>query len=50
MKVEKLHKAVIDYYSNSYHHPIGKKAINADYSALIEKNESHLNIVKWNII
>ena len=29
---------VVDQYNNTYHHSIGKKAINADYSALTENN------------
>ena len=40
---------LIDYYSNSYHHPIGKKAINADYSALIEKIESNPEAPKFKV-
>ena len=26
---------LVDQYSNTYHHPIAKKRINADYSVLI---------------
>ena len=29
---------LVDQYKNTYHHSIGKKAINADYSALTENN------------
>ena len=29
---------LVDQYNNTYHHSIGKKAINADYSALTENN------------
>ena len=29
---------LVDQYTNTYHHSIGKKAINADYSALTENN------------
>ena len=30
---------IVDQYSNTYHHSINKKPINADYSALTEKIE-----------
>ena len=29
---------LVDQYNNTYHHSIGKKAINVDYSALTENN------------
>ena len=29
---------LVDQYNNTYHHSIGKKAINANYSALTENN------------
>ena len=29
---------LVDQYKNTYHHYINKKLINADYSALTEKN------------
>ena len=29
---------LVDQYNNNYHHSIQKKPINADYSALSEKN------------
>ena len=29
---------LVDQYNNTYHHSINKKPINADYSALTEKN------------
>ena len=31
---------LVDEYSNTYHHSIGKTPIDADYSALTEKNET----------
>ena len=32
---------LVDQYSNTYHTSIGKKPINADYSALTEKIETN---------
>ena len=32
---------LIDQYNNTFHHSISKKPINADYSALTEKNENN---------
>ena len=34
-------KSYLGYLNNTYHRPIGKKSINADYSALTEKIESN---------
>ena len=33
-------KRSVDQYNNTYHHSIGEKPINADYSALTKKNDS----------
>ena len=33
---------LVDQYSNTYHHSINKRPINADYSALTENIESNL--------
>ena len=32
---------LVNQYNNTYHHSVNKKSINADYSAFIEKNETH---------
>ena len=32
---------LVDKFSNSYHHSIGKKKLNADYSALTEEIEKN---------
>ena len=32
---------LVDEYNNAYHHPIDKKPIDADYSALSEKIETN---------
>ena len=34
-------KSYLGYLNNTYHRPIGKKSIKADYSALTEKIESN---------
>ena len=35
---------LVDQYNNSYHHSVGKKAIDADYSALIKKIETNRKV------
>ena len=32
---------LVDQYNNTYHHSVGKKPINADYSILTEKTETN---------
>ena len=32
-------KKLVNHYNKTYHHSIAKKLINADYSALTEKNQ-----------
>ena len=38
---------LVDQYNNTSHHCIGKKPINADYSALNEKIETNHNAPKF---
>ena len=40
---------LVDQYNNTYHHCIDKKPINADYSALTEKNETNLKAPKFKV-
>ena len=40
---------LVDQYNNTYHHSINKKPINADYSALTEKNETNPKAPKFEI-
>ena len=40
---------LVDQYSNSYHHSIGKKPIDTDYSDLTEKIESNLKAPKFKV-
>ena len=40
---------LVDQYSNTYHHSIGKKPINADYSALTEKSETNPEAPKFKV-
>ena len=40
---------LIDQYSNTYHHSISKKPINADYSTLIEKIETNPKARKFKV-
>ena len=40
---------LVDQYNNSYHHSIGKKPINADYSALTEKIETNSKAPTFNV-
>ena len=37
-------------YSNTYHHSINKKPINADYSALTEKIETNFKLVNLKLV
>ena len=38
---------LLDEYSHTYHNPVGKKAINADYSALAEAVETNPQASKF---
>ena len=40
---------LIDEYNNTYHRSIGKKSIDADYSALTEKIESSHEAYKFKV-
>ena len=40
---------LVDQYSNTYHHSVGKKPINADYSALTEKIETNPKAPKFKV-
>ena len=40
---------LVDQYNNTYHHSIGKKPINDDYSALTEKIETNLKAPKFKV-
>ena len=40
---------LVDQYNNSYHHSINTKPVNADYSALIEKNETNPKAPKFKV-
>ena len=40
---------LVDQYNNTYRHSIGKKPINADYSALNEKIETNLKAPKFKV-
>ena len=40
---------LVDQYSNTPHHSIEKKLINADYSALAEKIETNLKAPKFKV-
>ena len=40
---------LVDQYNNTYHHSIGKKTINADYSALAENTESNSKAPKFQV-
>ena len=40
---------LVDQYSNTYHHSINEKAINADYSALTEKIETNHKAPKFKV-
>ena len=44
-----LNKLVDQYNNTYYHHCIDKKPINADYSALTEKNETNLKAPKFKV-
>ena len=38
-----------DQLNNNYHHSVNKKPINADYSALTEKIETHLKFPSFKV-
>ena len=40
---------LVDLYNNTYHHSIGKKPINAGYSAFIEKIERNSKSPKFKV-
>ena len=40
---------LVDQYSNTYHHSINKKSINADYSAFTEKIERNHKVPKFKV-
>ena len=40
---------LVDQCNNTYHHSINEKTINADYSALVEKNETNLKVPKFKV-
>ena len=40
---------LVDQYNNAYHHSIGKKPINDDYSALIGKIETNPKVPKFRV-
>ena len=40
---------LVDQYNNTYHHPINRKPINADYSALTEKIERNHKAPKFKV-
>ena len=40
---------LVDQYNNTYHHSINTNAINADYSALSEKNETNHKAPKFKV-
>ena len=40
---------LVDQYTNTYHHSINKKPINADYSTLTEKIETSLKAPKFKV-
>ena len=40
---------LVDQHSNTCHHSINRKPINADYSALTEKNETNLKVLKFKV-
>ena len=40
---------LVDQYNNTCHHSINKKPIIADYSALIEKNETNSKSPKFKV-
>ena len=40
---------LVDKYNNGYHHSVGKKLINADYSALTEEIETNLKVSKFKV-
>ena len=40
---------LVDQYNNAYHHSIGKKPINDDYSALTGKIETNPKVPKFRV-
>ena len=38
---------LVDQYSNTYHHSINKKPVNADYSTFTEKIETNPEVPKF---
>ena len=40
---------LVEQYDNTYYHSIGKKPINADYSALTEKTETNSKAPKFKV-
>ena len=38
---------LVDQYSNTYHHSINKKPVNADYSTFTEKIETNPKVPKF---
>ena len=40
---------LVDHYNKTYHHSIGKKPINVDYSALTEKIETNPKAHKFKV-
>ena len=40
---------LVDQYNNTYYHFIGKKPVDADYSALTEKSELSLKAAKFKV-
>ena len=40
---------LVDQYNNTYYNSISKKSINANYSALTEKNETNSKAPKFNV-
>ena len=40
---------LVDQYNNGYHHSIGKKPINSDYSTLPEKTETNHKAPKFKV-
>ena len=40
---------LVDQYNNTYHHSIGKKPANADYSVLIKKIEANPKAPKFTV-
>ena len=41
---------LLDQYNNTYHHSIGRKPINVDYSALTEKIETNAKLLSLKLM